>query len=178
MSGADVDEVAAAGLDAEALQRFRGQVRSDVLLALFDYWLALNRASGLPAPADVDPLAIPRQVLPHCMLIDVEWGGASRPESFRLRFRLMGTAVVANRVGLAPPDPTGRYLDEVEFREGAARPLSFYGMTASLGRPRYHRLAYSSDHPRSAGIYHRLALPLAAVGGRVSRLLAGFSRGG
>lgn len=172
----DIEDVVAEGLDAEALQRFRAQVPIDVLLALVDYWLTLVRGAGLPAPNEVDPLQMPRRALPHCMLIDVDWQGVPPPELVRLRFRLMGTAVVANRVGLVPVDPTGRYLDEVEFREGTARPLRFYGLTATLGRPRLQRLAYSFDHPRSSGIYYRLALPLAAIGKPVGRLLAGFGR--
>lgn len=171
-----VEDVVAEGLDAKALQCFRAQVRSDVLLALVDYWLTLDREAGLPAPEEVDPLQMPRRALPNCMLIDVDWQGARPPDPVRLRFRLVGTAVVANRVGLAPVDPTGRYLDEVQFHEGLARPLRFYGLAATLGRPRFQGLAYSRDHPRSSGIYHRLALPLAANGKPVSRLLAGFGR--
>ncbi len=138
------DERLAADLGDEGLERFRGQIRSEVLVVLFDYWRKLDRASSLPAP-------------------------------FRLRFRLAGTAVVDNRTGLTPRDPICWYLGEAEFREGLARPLHIYGSTTALGCPGYQRLAYASDHPRSTGIYHRLALPLSADGKRVSRLLAGFS---
>lgn len=170
------DERLAADLSDEELERFRGQIRSEVLVVLFDYWRKLDRVSGLPAPAAVDPVQMPRSVLPYCMLIDVEWQAAGYPGPFRLRFRLAGTAVVANRTGLTPRDPTGWYLDEAEFREGQTRPLHIYGSTAALGLPGYQRLTYASDHPRSTGFYHRLAMPLSADGKRVSRLLAGFSR--
>jgi len=121
----EIVDIESEGLGLEELHRFRALIGSPVLLSLFDYWMTLDRTGGLPAATDVDAINIPRKVLPHCMLIDVEWREPGT--SPRLRFRLVGTVVVDNRAGLAPADPTGRPLDEVEFHEGSERPLQFYG---------------------------------------------------
>jgi hypothetical protein len=109
------------------------------------------------------------------MLIDVIWDDADAPVRPRLRYRLMGTGVVDAREGLVPYDPTGWFLDQIPYRQGdlASR---LYRAVAQSQRPDYHTGAYAPDHPRLAGVYHRLAMPLSADGVRVDMLLACFCR--
>jgi hypothetical protein len=130
----------------------------------------------MPARGDVDPLSIPRPALAHTMLMDVIWQEPGATPRCRLRYRLMGTGVVASREGLTPYDPTGWYLDEIPFRQGNLAMLHYQGVAVS-GRPEFQSGVYALDHPRLAGTYHRLAMPLSNDDREVNMLLAGFWRG-
>ncbi len=171
----NTDIVLADDLSAASLLRFSQRITHPALLALFHYWRSLPRASGLPSRAAIDPARIPSSVLPSTMLLDVV-RKEEAPAAARLRFRLVGTAVVELREGMLPRDPTGYYLDDVEFREGVAGPIRFYGAVATAGLPGWQSLPYGLRHPRFRGTYHRLAMPLSDDGRRVNMLLAGFSR--
>jgi PAS domain-containing protein len=170
------DLILAAGLRPAELQDFRRRIAQPALLALFDYWLGLPRPRGaMPSRAAIDPTQIPREALSSTMLLEVS-ERKSPAAAVRLRFRLVGTAVVELREGMTPGDPTGRYMDEVEFREGAEEPIRFYTTVATRCRPGFQTFAYSPRHPRFQGTYHRIAMPLSDDGSRVNMLLAGFSR--
>jgi hypothetical protein len=171
----ETDIVLAHDLSSASLLEFRRGIAHPVLLALFDYWWDLTGRNGLPSRAAIEPAHIPLSALPSTMLLDVV-RQKTAPSAFRLRFRLVGTAVVELREGMTPRDPTGRYLDEVQFREGAAGPVGFYSAVAIEGRPGFQTWVYGSRHPRFRGTYHRLALPLSDDGRSVNMLLAGFSR--
>src|SRR5207248_4401638 len=125
----------------------------------------------------IDPVEIPRAVLANAVLMDVEWQTPPADPPFRLRFRLVGTAVVAPREGLTPRDPTGYYLDQIELRLARDAVSGFYGRVAASGRPAYEDGTYAPDHPRFSGTFYRLALPLSEEGERATMLLAGFCRG-
>ena len=58
-----------------------------ILRDTFVYWSGLCGAGGLPAYADINPVDMPRSILPHLVLADAE----GDPVDFR--FRLMGSAV-------------------------------------------------------------------------------------
>ena len=171
----DTDIVLAADLSAASLAEFRRRIAHPALRELFDYWRDLSRENELPARAAIEPAQIPRRALASTMLLDVVHQKTT-PLVIRLRFRLVGTAVVALREGMTPRDPTGRYIDEVQFREGAEGPIRFYTTVAIEGRPGFQTAVYNPRHPRFRGTYHRLALPLSDDGRRVNMLLAGFGR--
>lgn len=67
-------------------------------------WNRLRGERSMPSPEDIDPLRIPKKLLSHILLLDVEY----RPE-FRLRWRLIGTHVT-DALGR---DSTGCYWDEL-----------------------------------------------------------------
>jgi len=69
-----------------------------------DYWHVLRGSRTMPAAKDLDVLQIPRSVLPHITLLDIEY----EPEK-RFRWRLIGTAVTT----ILQRDMTGRYWDEI-----------------------------------------------------------------
>ena len=75
---------------------------SATLRQVRDYWLTARGPRRQPAHGDIDPLQIPRPLLPHLVLTDVIH------DPLRLRYRLIGTFVTA----LAGRDATGRWLDE------------------------------------------------------------------
>ncbi len=68
----------------------------------YRYWLSICPRDRLPGRQHLDPLAIPRDLLPGIWLLDVQH------EPFRLRYRLVGTAIVA-AIGR---DVTGMWLDD------------------------------------------------------------------
>lgn len=75
-----------------------------LLYEAYGLWRTLGGGSGLPALADLDPLNLPRKMLPHIQLVDIEPGAVGR-----LRWRLIGTHVT-RALGR---DSTGLYWDEL-----------------------------------------------------------------
>ena len=69
-----------------------------------DHWRALRGSRTMPAVKDLDALQIPRGILHHISLVDIEY----EPE-LRFRWRLIGTAVTT----VLQRDMTGRYWDEI-----------------------------------------------------------------
>lgn len=81
--------------------RSHADVQSELVIALHTWWVA--RADGdIPDRSQLDPADI-KPLLPNLLIADVE------PQPFRVRYRLVGTKVVA-ATGL---DFTGRYLDQL-----------------------------------------------------------------
>jgi hypothetical protein len=78
--------------------------RHPKIAAIHGYWLSVHpEDGGLPSRADIDPLDMPRGVLPNIWLIDV-----LRMPALRYRYRLIGTHVAKAR----DCDRTGHFVDE------------------------------------------------------------------
>lgn len=78
--------------------------RDDPILGpALSYWMGKRGGRSAPCKRDIDPIEIPRKILPNLQLIDVIDGGA------RFRYRLIGTATVE----AYGEDFTGRYPDEM-----------------------------------------------------------------
>ncbi|MEQ9333083.1 PAS domain-containing protein [Thalassobaculum sp.] len=77
---------------------------SPVLSGILQAWTRLRGDRAMPMPGDIDPVDLPRDVLPHLLLVDVE-----HAPSLRFRWRLIGT--YATRI--LGRDMTGRYWDEI-----------------------------------------------------------------
>jgi hypothetical protein len=133
--------------------------------ALYDYWISIHPAAGLPGRQHVDPTAIPR-LLAHVFMVDV-----SR-DPLRFKYRLMGTEYTM----LIGRDLTGRYLDEVHpgFHGLILRQ---YTEAAELGRPAFRKgpIMYArSDKQYPDKQYlgmERLIVPLARNGVDVEMIL-------
>ncbi len=128
---------------------------------LYEYWLSIRPASGLPGRQHVDPAAMPH-LLPHVFLVDVCRG------PLRFRYRLVGTEY-AHLMGR---DLTGRYLDEVHpgFRGLILRQ---YVEAAEQRRPGYRKgpVMYARGGDRRYLGVERVILPLARNGSEVEMLL-------
>ena len=74
----------------------------------YGVWRTLGGDDKLPSLADIDPLSLPRHMLPHIQLLDIEVG-----ETTRFRWRLIGTHVT----GALGRDATGQYWDELYDQE-------------------------------------------------------------
>jgi hypothetical protein len=136
-------------------------IQSERLVEVADYWRMIRGARNMPSRDDVDPLQMPRHLLPHLELIDIE-----RQPKFRLRWRLIGTHVTT----AVARDATGKYFDEIytgedfatisgpfEWVAANAMPLRWYGTSAFVGK---EWLAYE-------GVY----LPLSSDDKTVDRIL-------
>jgi hypothetical protein len=132
------------------------------LAALLTVWRA-NAVGDMPPPR-IDPLAVPRQLLPGAMLSDVE-GELGNPAAARLRIRLAGTMLCDFYGG----ELRGRTLHDVLMPEDA-RAMTLAAVTAIVeGRP---MLMHRPDirFPAVEVDYVALLLPLSADG-RLTRLL-------
>jgi hypothetical protein len=81
-------------------------IRNNLLIEAMEYWRTLQGDRRMPSHDDIDPMKVPRHLLPHLELVDVIPGPIRR-----LRWRLIGTHITAavNR------DATGQYFDEYYF---------------------------------------------------------------
>lgn len=73
------------------------------LFTFFNYWDSARGAKAMPARADIDPLDMPKELLPNLYLIEVVDGGR------RFKFRLVGSesTIAAGR------SLTGFHIDEI-----------------------------------------------------------------
>lgn len=117
----------------------------------------------MPARADMDPLSMPRQLLPNIFLLEVQHA----PQRFR--FRLMGTAV-AEMLG---EDWTGKYVDELPKTNQQV--TGQYVETVQRREPTEFRNEYSKFDPSVGRIrmmhYRRLLLPMSEDDEVVNMLL-------
>lgn len=79
-------------------------IRSPLVRELDAYWTAKRAGRAMPRKSDIDPAEI-KALLPYVLL------GEFSVEPLRLRYRLVGTEVVA----VYGVDFTGRWLDELDF---------------------------------------------------------------
>jgi hypothetical protein len=138
---------------------------SEALRPLFLYWIAARGEKLMPSRSDIDPVLIPRQLLPNIILVD-----ATEPP-LRFRYRVMGTAV-AEMLG---DDWTGRFVDQVTDIDSNVQ--EHYRSTAQSGKPSININEYDQYDPKlmqnQITRYERLLLPLSDTGEKVSMLLGG-----
>ena len=100
------------------------QCRSAMVRQLLDFWDDRRGGGELPHRAEIDPAAL-KPLLPNMLIVDLE------PDPFRVRYRLVGTKVVA----ASGYDFTGRYLDEMNLASGGALWRSYYQAVHDSRRP-------------------------------------------
>lgn len=126
---------------------------------LLRYWLGARGDRPTPPVTAIDPLALPRDLLPMLVVLDCD------ASTGRLRVRLQGTGLVS----LTGIDATGRYLDslampdleDVEKRLGWCRDT---GNPYVVSGP----LTWADMHYRS---YATLVLPFGGAAEGVRRLV-------
>lgn len=139
-----------------------GEVKSPLLQALCGYWARVRGDKAMPSRADIDPVAIPRQVLPRVMMFDVA-------PDFSLRYRLIGTSITAH----TGRDLTGLAVEGRYYGDNGPKFLHILDMCARTGAALMTRAVISfgaEDIPVES-----VFLPL-GVDGRVNILLAGIHR--
>jgi len=90
------------GLELDVISGHLGEI-DPRLLVFYRYWDSARGGKVMPARSDVDPIDIPRELLPNLFLVEVVDGGR------RFKFRLVGSesTLAAGR------SLTGYHVDEV-----------------------------------------------------------------
>jgi hypothetical protein len=104
--------------------------RSAMVRQLHEVWSAKRGDAGVPLRAEFDPAEI-KPLLANMLIVDLE------PDPFRVRYRLVGTKVVA----ASGYDFTGRYLDEMNLASGGELWSSYYRMVRDSERPLFGTVA-------------------------------------
>ncbi len=129
------------------VERLSPTLRADrVLMAALEYWQSSRSGAATPRCDAIDPLRIPRLVLPHVILVDVLGG--------RFRYRLVGTRMVEQW----GEDFTGRYLDEITSGEYGAYITGLFRCSAETRAPVFGESTFRWDVGRVVWA-RRLMLP-------------------
>ncbi len=129
------------------IDRLPVALRADtILMAALHFWQAGRAGQRTPSCDLIDPLRIPRAVLPHVILVDCLNG--------RFRYRLVGTRMVEQW----GEDFTGRHLDEITTGEYGAYIASLFGGAERARAPVFGASAFRWDVGRVVWT-RRLMLP-------------------
>lgn len=122
------------------------------------FWIDAKGECILPSASMIDPLKLPRKLLPSLVVTSVE------PGSKRIKFRLVGTAHV-NATGV---DLTGKFCEDVEGAEGTTQRI--YAAIKSKAPYFYGGpLTWMSREFKS---YMTLVMPFGNDAGEVTRFVA------
>ena len=140
------------------------EIGHPALRDLHRHWEARRGERAMPARADMDPVELPRKLLPNLFLVAVE----ENPRRFR--YRLVGTELTA----VMGRELTGRYIDEMPFlfRKLA---LPAYAEVMERAAPTYRKIDAVEALWRIR--YERLLLPLSDRGLRIDTILGAIFRG-
>jgi hypothetical protein len=145
-----------------SIERRRPLREDPILLALAQYWVGRRNGRDFPDRADIDPLAMPRSILPHLSLAEISDGGR------RARYRLVGTEIV-NRLG---QDFTGQQVSEVMTGDYHLFITSMFRGVCEYRAPLYSESQFRCEVALSRT--RRLLLPLSCNrSGRVDQVLMG-----
>ncbi len=136
-------------------------VTAPELHALYAHWKNRCRDGRLPSPKEVDPLDLPR-LLGLLLTLDVH------REPMRFLYRYTGPALVA-RTGL---NVVGTFVDE--HPETAFRQIALGVLTGVTTKGRPYAAARDMFIDGRLRRYDMLALPLAADGRTVDRIVIGM----
>lgn len=132
--------------------------------AAYSYWLARRPGPGLvPSRQDIDPLEMPRSLLPWINLIEVH----RKDGSLSYRHRLVGTGIVDMR----NRDGTGRWFEELYDQARRARAHRVLDQVVRDAQPRILEDDLGNTG-RSYRTLQSLVLPLAADGVTIDMLMA------
>ena len=138
--------------------------RSDAILGrAYEYWESKCGGRPMPRRRDIDPSEITR-LLPYLQITEFIDRGA------RIRYRLVGTAIVAT-YGI---DRTGKYFDEVLSGDRLHYFEHCYRLICSERRPILMLSRYVSQKEIELTC-HRVVMPLSEDGSEVNQALTAMS---
>jgi hypothetical protein len=138
---------------------FPGTCHPDTI-TMYNYWLAKCGNRSMPARADIDPVEVPRQLLPGICIVDVV------TDERRYVYRLVGTGDVEVRGN----DPTGKSVLEGYFGPSAEDALSCYDRVVATCAPLLDPTPFTA--PSGKWINEEtLFLPLSDDDKRVNKIL-------
>jgi hypothetical protein len=130
------------------------------LLTLYSYWDRKRSGRALPDRRDIDPVEIPRPLLPFLFMVEL----ADTPP--RWRYRLMGTKMV-ERLGV---DLTGRFHDEALGSKYANYLTQLNSEIRQIRRPLYTESVLKTEDGDTL-LTKRMLVPLTAGGDEVAMIL-------
>lgn len=136
---------------------------SDLIREIFHYWNNRRGTRAMPSRRDFDPVDLPAH-LPGILLIDVE--GVDEAGVGRYRYRVVGTAEVANR----GHDPTGKPVVEGYFGPSKVDVLGDYEAVRLAHTFLYEPIQFVTEDHRTVDEYS-IVLPFSEDGRTVSQIL-------
>jgi hypothetical protein len=124
------------------------------------YWTRKRETNPMPRKRDIDPVELPRKLLPNIQIIEVVDGGA------RFRYRLVGTA----SVDAFGSDYTGRYVDEMFSDDRLNFIRSIYSTVHRTKIPLFSLNRYHTTKNIDLFAY-RIYMPLSEDGTEVDNIL-------
>lgn len=137
------------------------RLHSPLLQSGLAIWHGLAGGRAMPARRDLDPTMLPPCLLPHVLLIDVEYQPCPR-----FRWRLIGTHIT-NTIGR---DSTGRYWDEL-YDQATRQSLSTGPLWVLKHRRPVRTLGKAPVTGRSHLRSENIDLPLSSNGRDIDMLL-------
>lgn len=128
--------------------------------AIYDYWLVQCAGRRMPRRGDIDPLGIPRHLLPFISLVEPV------ADERRYVYRLVGTADVQVR-GF---DPTGKSIHEGHLAPNADDAIGRYDRVVATAAPLVDATPYVEDGSRYR-TEEAIFLPLSDDGATVNMIL-------
>ncbi len=135
--------------------------RHPVVQQTLETWEALRGTREMPARADIDPVRLPRAMLPNMFLFDI-----LREPELRYRWRLIGTRLVE----VLGRDATGTYWDELYTPEILVAMRRHPDWVMEHRRP-LRSLGQAPNPDRSYLRSENLYLPLSSNGDDIDMLL-------
>lgn len=145
----------------------REEISQWQLKGLLDYWLEVHPKNGFPSRTDIDPIRMPR-ILPFITMTNVE------RDPFRLRFRLVGTAVNA----AFGEEFTGKYFDDVFPNFSSSVGYLQRKQVVDEGIPIHYRGQGTLRYNLEFKSVEWILLPLASDGKNVDIIISAISYGG
>ncbi|HVJ55855.1 MAG TPA: PAS domain-containing protein [Aliidongia sp.] len=133
---------------------FEQHLEGTGLKLCFDFWKSRRLEGALPLKSSIDPVEMPRSILPNLFLH--EWEG---PGKFRCR--LAGTEICR----VTRRNPTGLYLHEQVSPEASESRLDLFKEVIDRATPAVYGGRISTD-PRNGIQFKRLLLPVSRDGSR------------
>jgi hypothetical protein len=127
---------------------------------MYRYWLERCGTRTMPARADIDPVEIPRQLLPGICIVDVV------NDERQFVYRLIGTGDVEVRGN----DPTGKSVIEGFFGPSAEDALSCYDKVVETRAPFLDPTPFTAANGKWVN-EETLFLPLSDDGKSVNKIL-------
>ena len=128
--------------------------------AMHAYWSAKCAGRRMPSRADIDPLGMPRRLLPFISIVEAV------PDARRYVYRLVGTADVQVR-GF---DPTGKSIHEGHLAPNAEDAIGRYDRVVATAAPLVDATPYVEDGSRYR-TEEAIFLPLSDDGRTVNMIL-------
>ena len=127
---------------------------------MYEYWRSKCGHRAMPARSDIDPLDMPRRVLPGICIVDVV------ADERRYVYRLVGTGDAEVRGS----NPTGKSVLEGFFGPSAADALSCYDRVVKSRAPFLDAAPFTAPSGRYVN-EESLFLPLSDDGETVNKIL-------